>query len=69
MLKPTHKCTFYGISVFMDDRTGAVWGCNWFCDLLLYPAVLFHWFCTMLNPHYCEDGFPFVIIEEYPDEK
>jgi len=64
-MRATHKVKFYGVRCYMNDCTGDVWGCNWFWELLITPAVWFHWFCQFCNPDYCEDGFPLVIVEEY----
>lgn len=64
--KATHKVSFYGVRCYNDDRTGELWGCNWFWEQLIMLAVLFHWmiaYCT----HTENEGFPLVVIEEYKD--
>lgn len=64
--KATHKVTFYGVRCYANDRTGGLWGCNWFWGLLIMPAVLFHWLVSWCR--YEEDqGFPLVVLKEYKD--
>ncbi len=63
--KPTHKVSFYGVRCYNDDHTGDLWGCNWFWDLLITPAVAWHWTLQFLIPGYGEEGFPLKVLETY----
>lgn len=66
--KATHKVSFYGVRCFTDDHTGELWGCNWFWELLVVPAVLWDSLLRFVIHDYCTDGFPLRVIEDYTND-
>ena len=62
---PTHKATLYGIPVYFNMDESAIWGTNWFFDLLVPLALHTHNFVAMCFPGFGEDGFPLMLNTEY----
>ena len=61
----THKVSFYGVRCYYNIDTGEFWGVNTICDHLALAAAYLHNFFCWACPGAGEDGFPFVILEEY----
>ena len=67
--KPTHKVSFYGVHCYWNCHTDDLWGVNWLCECGIVAVTCLHSFFAMVCPGAGEDGFPFVVLEEYEPHK